>query len=330
MPKIVKADGSPVTPADYAAQAVIAHTLRRWLGPVTMIGEESGASLRGACLAALPGADELAWNALTQSGAWPDAPRDGLAEAIDTGSWSADAGGSAADAGPAPETYWTTDPIDGTRGFIRGHQYAVCLAKVHRGRAVLAALACPALSLDWGRPFDDPDPHGCAYAALAGSGHALEWALDTLNPSAAEPPPGRALRRPPWDGAAPPRMTESVEPSERRRRAHDSAAAAIGAAARGPRLDSQCKYALLARGQADVYLRVPMSPAARETAWDHAPGTLLTTEAGCLAGAVTGEPLDFSGPLLPPGRGVMSAPPALFHRLARWSMSRPELPSAPA
>lgn len=328
MPKIVKPDGSPVTPADYAAQAVIAHTLRRALGPVTVIGEETGASLRSACQAALPGADALAWAALTQSGAWPDAPRDALADAIDAGALPAP-GDENANAPATPETYWTTDPIDGTRGFIRGHQYAVCLAKVHRGRAVLAVVGCPALSLDWDRPFDDPDPRGCVYAARAGSGHALEWSLDALGNPADEPPPGRALVRPAWDGSASPRMTESVEPSERRRRAHDEAAGAIGAAPRGPRLDSQCKYALLARGQADVYLRVPMSPAARETAWDHAPGTLLTTEAGCVAGAVTGEALDFSNALMPPGRGVMAAPPALFHRLAQWARSRSALPGAP-
>ena len=37
------------------------------------------------------------------------------------------------------QRFWTLDPIDGTKGFLRGEQYAVALALVVEGRVVVAA-----------------------------------------------------------------------------------------------------------------------------------------------------------------------------------------------
>ena len=34
------------------------------------------------------------------------------------------------DLGEEDEFFWTVDPIDGTKGFIRGDQYAVCIAMI--------------------------------------------------------------------------------------------------------------------------------------------------------------------------------------------------------
>ena len=39
--------------------------------------------------------------------------------------------------------FWTLDPIDGTKGFLRGDQYAIALALVEDGEVVLGALGCP-------------------------------------------------------------------------------------------------------------------------------------------------------------------------------------------
>src|SRR6185436_14162908 len=46
--------------------------------------------------------------------------------------------------------FWTLDPIDGTKGFLRGEQYAVALALIEGGEVKVGALACPNL------------PHGAA------------------------------------------------------------------------------------------------------------------------------------------------------------------------
>lgn len=48
---------------------------------------------------------------------------------------------------PGPR-FWTRDPIDGTKGFLRGRQYAIALALIVDGRVRLAVVACPRLSLN--------------------------------------------------------------------------------------------------------------------------------------------------------------------------------------
>ena len=46
------------------------------------------------------------------------------------------------------------------------------------------------------------------------------------------------------------------------------------------RMDSQCKYGLLARGDVSVYLRLPTRKSYQETLWDHAAGSIVVHEAG--------------------------------------------------
>src|ERR1700742_1559565 len=43
---------------------------------------------------------------------------------------------------------WTLDPIGGTKGFLRGEQYAVCLALIVDKRVQLGVIGCPNLPLD--------------------------------------------------------------------------------------------------------------------------------------------------------------------------------------
>src|SRR6185436_9202605 len=50
--------------------------------------------------------------------------------------------------GGAAGRFWTLDPIDGTKGFLRNEQYAVALALIVDGRVTVSALACPNLPLD--------------------------------------------------------------------------------------------------------------------------------------------------------------------------------------
>jgi 3'(2'), 5'-bisphosphate nucleotidase len=46
------------------------------------------------------------------------------------------------------ERVWVVDPVDGTQGFLRGEQYAVCLALMISGQVVVGVLGCPNLILD--------------------------------------------------------------------------------------------------------------------------------------------------------------------------------------
>ena len=60
------------------------------------------------------------------------------------------------------------------------------------------------------------------------------------------------------------------------------------------RIDSQCKYAAVARGDAAIYLRLPTKPGYVEKIWDHAAGVCVIEEAGGKVTDVHGKDLDFS------------------------------------
>jgi len=72
------------------------------------------------------------------------------------------------------------------------------------------------------------------------------------------------------------------------------------------RLDSQAKYAVVARGEGDVYLRLPTKKDYREKIWDHAGGVLVVEEAGGRVTDIDGKPLEFThGRELSANRGVV-------------------------
>ena len=78
------------------------------------------------------------------------------------------------------------------------------------------------------------------------------------------------------------------------------------------RVDSQAKYALVARGDADAYVRRSPGVGYREWIWDHAAGAILAEEAGCTVTDTLGVPLDFShGKRLEGAVGIVCAAPGL-------------------
>lgn len=285
-----KVDGSIVTIADYASQALVNHLMAR-SGVVVpaVIAEESAESLaseRGLV-------DDVV--ALLRTNGWPDATARAVLDAIDL---------AAAPKDRAPAVYYTIDPIDGTKGFAAGRQYAVCLARIEHARCTLAALACPNLSPIAGDPIDPSTGTGTLFAATDGS--------PLLTAPLADPTALRVIpRRPPGD-IANPIITFSFEPSEARVRNFEALAAILGGALRTP-ADSQVKYAMVARAQADAYFRPPRG--AREKVWDHAAGCLLLERAGCTVSDLKGEPLRWEAPSLPPHSGILGAPPLLHARI---------------
>ena len=73
------------------------------------------------------------------------------------------------------------------------------------------------------------------------------------------------------------------------------------------RLDSQAKYAVVARGEAGAYLRLPTLAGYEEKIWDHAAGYVTITEAGGKVTDIEGKRLDFSlGRTLRDNRGVVA------------------------
>jgi HAL2 family 3'(2'),5'-bisphosphate nucleotidase len=299
---ISKDDNSPVTVADLACQAVVAHRLQELLEEdLLLVGEETSDYLRDPRHTA-----ELDAALAAARAAWPEATEEALLNAIDLGTAGADHAG-----------YWTLDPIDGTKGFLRQQQYAVSLAYIHHGEVVVGVLGCPNLPLDFAAPVDEPDPRGCIYMAIRNQGVWEMPAIIEEGDTATHPILVRRLDK---GDDEPLSLCTSVEESH-----SDSGQLAqimdlvtrAGTGVQDPvRLDSQAKYAIIARGQADAYLRLPTRADYQEWIWDHAAGSLIATEAGCAVTDIDGKLLDFSqGKRLSKNRGILAAPPVVHGKL---------------
>jgi 3'(2'), 5'-bisphosphate nucleotidase len=285
--QMTKDDRSPVTVADYALQALVAMELGAAAGGsgVRIVGEERAEMLRRPENGAIRGAVLDAVRS-----ARPDATEGEMLDAIDAG----DHDGTA-------DAFWTLDPIDGTKGFLRGQQYAIALARIEHGRVTMAVMGCPNLAMDLSASLDEPDPRGVVYIAAAGWG-AWEQPADGPQEQA------RRLRLLPRDPREPVRLCESIESAHTSQGDSRRVMEEIGAATRPVRIDSQCKYALVGRGQADAYLRLPTGKGYVEKIWDHAAGMLIAAEAGAGVSDINGAPLDFSrGRRLERNRGIVCA-----------------------
>jgi len=131
-------------------------------------------------------------------------------------------------------------------------------------------------------------------------GHgAWAWPLD----GDGEPAPARVS-----DLADPAglRFCESVEAAHSSHSDAARIADRLGVTAAGVRIDSQVKYGVTARGEADAYLRLPKSASYVEKIWDHSAGALVVQEAGGRVSDIHGRELDFSqGYRLTRNKGVI-------------------------
>jgi 3'(2'), 5'-bisphosphate nucleotidase len=74
------------------------------------------------------------------------------------------------------------------------------------------------------------------------------------------------------------------------------------------RIDSQAKYALVARGDAEIYFRLPRPGTDYvEKIWDHAAGSLVVEAAGGTVTDMHGKPLNWThAPLLEANEGIVA------------------------
>ena len=270
---LTKKDRSPVTVADFASQAVICHRLHQAFPEIPIVAEEDADSLRS------DENHELLQKINSFLPNWSD---EEILQRIDLGN------------GESCELFWTLDPIDGTKGFLRKDQYAVALALIKNGEPVLGVLGCPNL------PFDSTDTGGTLMYAVQGQG-SFAMPLNGGDPirvhvSSNEP-----------EGTV--RFLESVEAGHSNHSLQGQIMGHFGEKAQSVRYDSQVKYAVLARGMADVYLRLPnpSQPDYREKIWDHAAGYAIVKEAGGRVTDMFGKPLEFThGKKLTANRGVVA------------------------
>jgi len=279
-----KKDKSPVTVADFASQAVVCHRLADAFAADRVVGEEGADDLRGETNTPLR--NQVVQHTAEIVGG--SATEENVLSWIDRGGF---------DPASAEENfrgrYWTLDPIDGTKGFLRGEQYAIALALIEDGKVVLGALGCPNLA------FTD-DQLGCLFTAVKGQG-------TKLLPIDGDDLAGTAVSVDDVMSASEARFCESVESGHSNQDDSAQIAAILGITAEPYRIDSQCKNAAVSRGDASIYLRLPTSADYREKIWDHGAGSIVVEEAGGTVTDVAGTPLDFSlGRKLEHNRGIIA------------------------
>lgn len=177
--------------------------------------------------------------------------------------------------------FWLIDPLDGTRGFVKGRpDYSVNVALIESGQPVLGLLLAPRTGILW--------------LGIVGQG---AWREEKNK--ARQPIHTRALMSPPFiavSQAHPDRITQAYV---------DSFPDADVRAS-----SSSLKFCLLAEGKADIYPRV--GPTCE---WDTGAGDAILRAAGGMTQAPDGSPFTYgkpgyrNTPFLAVGDAQASVPP---------------------
>lgn len=173
----------------------------------------------------------------------------------------------------AEDWFWLIDPLDGTRGFVRGGEaFTVNIALMHAGYPVAGVVTAPATSTTWRTDRPEGGAFRRQFGALqAGEAHAGEdWR------------PIRVRDRP-QEGLA--LLSHSITDEEAAR------LAARHGCTRWQGTDSSLKFCLIAEGRFDAY---PRSGPTSE--WDTAAGQAVLEAAGGRVLADDGQPLSYGKP----------------------------------
>jgi 3'(2'), 5'-bisphosphate nucleotidase len=281
VPAVSKDDKSPVTVADFASQAVVARMMLETFRGFSLVAEEDSRILK-------KDEQEDTLDSVTAytNSIFPEASKASVCEWIDQG------------LGEVGDNYWILDPIDGTKGFLRGDQYAVALALVVEGKVVLGALGCPTLAKDF---MPGAKSRGRVLLAVRGEG---AWAKSMMG--------GRFQQikvsdcRIPQDA----RVLRSFESEHTDVEKMEKLIKVMGIEAAPVLMDSSAKYALLAAGKGDLIFRLvtPFQPDYTEKIWDHAAGSLIVEEAGGRVTDLRGSALDFGrGRFLDGNIGILAS-----------------------
>jgi 3'(2'), 5'-bisphosphate nucleotidase len=279
-----KQDRTPVTVADFGSQALICRALRDAFPDDPVIAEEDSSALRA------DDNDGVLQQVVERVQARvPSADADAVCDWIDHGN-----------ADTYSDRFWTLDPIDGTKGFVRGDQYAIALALIEEGRPRVAALCCPNLPDDVSA--ETPESRGKVFLAVRGEG-AAQLSVDADDDTGPVP-----IHTSDTQLAADGRFTESYVSAHS---SHDLAVEVgnrLGIDTPPLRIDSQAKYAMVARADAEIYFRLPRPGTDYvEKIWDHAAGSLVVEAAGGTVTDMHGMALDWThAPLLAKNEGIVA------------------------
>lgn len=324
-----KDDNSFVTVADWSVQAVVSWVLSHSLNGehISMIAEEDTQALRG-----VEGMDLLHRVVATVNECLSEAAIFGLnpplkplgtvdvLKAINKGS---------SKGGPTGR-HWVLDPVDGTLGFVRGDQYAVALAMIEEGEVVLGVLGCPNYPLrrEWlnyhhryyqlmsklSPPGSGVWSKGYVLSTQKGSGQV--W-MEPLVNDIIKLGLSNVARPVSVSSIDDPALATFCEPVEKANSSHSFTAGlahSLGLSNHPLRVYSMAKYAAIARGDAEIFMKFARA-GYKEKIWDHAAGVLIIQEAGGVVTDAGGSPLDFSKGIYLEGldRGIVACSGARLH-----------------
>ncbi|KAL6554273.1 hypothetical protein OROMI_019946 [Orobanche minor] len=313
-----KDDDSLVTVADLSVQATVSWMLSKAFGTqnISIVAEEDIQTLSKSESSSL-----LAMVVQAVNECLAEAPRFGLqgpekplspSEILEAISQCNSNGG------PSGQ-HWVLDPVDGTLGFVRGDQYAVALAMIDNGEVVIGVLGCPNYSVkDDGLNMYTIQENvavsrillgevGCVMYTWKGSGEAWMQPLVNFDELFEWPNSAKIIRVSSVNDPSQATFCEPVEKTNTNHSFTSGVANTIGLRNKPLRVYSMVKYAAIARGEAEIYMRFARS-GYKEKIWDHAAGVLLVQEAGGVVTDAGGRPLDFSKGLYLEGldRGIIA------------------------
>ncbi|KAL3576703.1 hypothetical protein D5086_021986 [Populus alba] len=325
-----KDDDSLVTVADWSVQATVSLMLSESFSnqKVSIVAEEDVQTLSKSDSVGL-----LTAVVNTVNECLAEAPKYGFQspkEALGT-SQILEAIGRCNSTGGRNGRHWVLDPVDGTLGFVRGDQYAVALALIEEGKVVIGVLGCPNYpqkkewlnhhhhhqsyqSMPKMSDTSDTWEKGCVLYAQKGSGEA--WMQPLIHGN----------KKHTWSSSAQrvlvsaiddPALATFCEPVEKANTNHSFTAGvahSMGLKKQPLRVHSMVKYAAIARGDAEIFMKFAQS-GYKEKIWDHAAGVIIVEEAGGVVTDAGGHPLDFSRGLYLEGldRGIVACSGTTLH-----------------
>lgn len=312
----IKNDKSPVTVGDYASQALINKAIKLNFPDDNIVGEEDSLSLKDGSeeanalskriLDLLSETQQKTGKSSEDLGELKDLKE--VYESIDFGNYE----------GGSKGRFWALDPIDGTKGFLRGDQFAVCLALIEDGKVVLGVIGCPNLPEHIVLNVKQSGTKGGLFSAVKGVGSFYTPLFDTdeFVPLKDQ----EKIKMTSETSSATLKVVEGVEKGHSSHSTQSQIKLKLGfsedtVAQQTINLDSQVKYCVLAKGQADIYLRLPVSDTYREKIWDHAAGNILIYESGGQVGDIGGQALDFGKGRQLDSKGVIAANKAIFPKV---------------
>ncbi|KAM9900116.1 hypothetical protein OXX69_009219 [Metschnikowia pulcherrima] len=312
----IKDDKSPVTIGDYAAQAIINHAIKLNFPSDNIVGEEEADSLRenteeakslsSKILDIIEDAQKASSSADSTLGSLSELSE--IYDSIDLGNYE----------GGSKGRFWALDPIDGTKGFLRGDQFAVCLALIEDGEVVLGVIGCPNLAENIVSNEEQTGIKGGLFSAVKGVGsfYTSLFESDKFLPVSEQ----EKISMTQGTSPAELKVLEGVEKGHSSHSTQSQIKTVLGfnedtVAKQTINLDSQVKYCVLAKGQADIYLRLPINDTYREKIWDHAAGNILLYESGGQVGDITGQKLDFGKGRYLQSKGVIAANSKVFPKV---------------